>query len=242
MAGLPLIAALEVDVKQLTAAEGVALGQTDGDTRSKAVVGLAGDVALDVEVIGLVKHEVELQVERIVEPRGVTRGEVEVDEREDAGRREVVGALLMAAVAIELARHQAHVGQYGAHAHGWPLAVEGQREVAQGGVAKQGVTIRPAHLQPDVADGPAVARHLGNVSGFLKAELHLARHQGGVGEVGGIRRLVIEVTVVAEQTADARALGIERRDIEGVTLMDLSLGQGAVYQTVGEIGEVDVLQ
>ena len=80
MSGLPLVAAFEIDIKQFAAAEGVALGQTNGDTRANAVIGLAGNVALYVEVVWLVKKQVKTQVKRIAGAGGVTGREIEVDE------------------------------------------------------------------------------------------------------------------------------------------------------------------
>ena len=74
----------------------------------------------------------------------------------------------------------------------------------------------------------------------LEPQLHLTGDHDGVGEVRGVGRLVIVVSVVAEELCDACALCIERSNAEGVAAMDKCVVECALYQCVADIGETDV--
>ena len=98
------------------------------------------------------------------------------------------------------------------------------------------------HVDIDLSDAPFPLCHGGHIVGFLETQQNLARHTDGVGEVGGIGRLVIEITVVAEERADASALPVERGDIEGIAVVDLRLILCRLQQTVRLRWKIEVLQ
>ena len=80
----------------------------------------------------------------------------------------------------------------------------------------------------------------GNVAGHLEAQLGLAVDDEGVGQIGGILGLVVIVAVVAQQLADALALGLEVGHDEGVATAYLGIGQARAYHAVGLGGEAEI--
>jgi hypothetical protein len=80
--GLPLVVALEFDIQQFASPEGVALNQSEHHSRSEAVVGLSGEVAFKIQVVGLVEDTIESQVKSVVETCGVAWCEGKVDHAE----------------------------------------------------------------------------------------------------------------------------------------------------------------
>ena len=84
MCRLPLIVALDFQVEELAAAERVAPRDAEHGTRAEAVVGLSGDIALEVDVVRLVKDQVHVHVEGVGKSGGVAWREVDVDGAEQS--------------------------------------------------------------------------------------------------------------------------------------------------------------
>lgn len=80
------------------------------------------------------------------------------------------------------------------------LAVEVHCDVSERLAVEERVTIIFSHIDIDLSDAPFTLCHGGHIVGFLETQQDLAGHTDGVGEVGGIGRLVIEITVVAEES------------------------------------------
>ena len=239
---LPLVVALDLDVEQLAAVEGIALGEAQHHARAQAVVGLAREVSLEVNVVGLVEHAVEPQVERVAAARGVARREREVDHAEQARRRELTEAALVVVVAVEAAREEAHGAEDDRRAHGRAAAVEAHGETAAAnGVVQLFHELSP-HVDAHVAHVPLAAGRGRNVGRRPEAQLHAAGGRHGVGQVRGVGRLVVEEAVVAQQGADARALALEGAHVEGVAGPQAGFGAGGLHQAVGRGREVLVAQ
>ena len=56
---------MDVDVQFFASAKGVQLGQTHNQLWSEALRGLAFGIGVDIKVVGLVKHAIDVKVECI---------------------------------------------------------------------------------------------------------------------------------------------------------------------------------
>ena len=81
---LPLIIALDFQVEELTATESVAPRDAEHGARSETVIGLSGDIALEVDVVRLVKDQVHAHVECVGATGSVAWREVDVDGTEQS--------------------------------------------------------------------------------------------------------------------------------------------------------------
>lgn len=106
----------------------------------------------------------------------------------------------------------------------------------------QRVVVALVHVDVHLSDGPFPCCHRRNVAYLLESQQSLAGHAHGVGQIGGVGWLVIEIAIVAEQVAYARPFAVESRHVERVAIVYLSLRRGACQQAVGRFGEAYVSQ
>ena len=219
---LPGVGAMERYVKLLTTAEGVALGKTDHQLGTHSAHAAARGTRLDVEVVGLVEHAVELQVEGVAGGRGVTGRELEIHHAVDAHGVDLLDGFKMVLVIVETVRAKPQVGQDDSRTDGRALAVE-----ANGEAAVVGHGIYPVHdplteFHIDLSDIPAMPGLLGNVVDHLETQLGLARNGQGISQIVAVGRLEIVVSIGPEQIGDAVALAAQGGHVEGVSLVDVS--------------------
>ena len=100
MSRLPFVRAFQIHGELLAASEGVALHQAEVQSRTHTPRRLSYQVALKINVVWLVEHAVEREVERVARCRSVARSERKVDTREESLRRERVNGLLIVLIAV----------------------------------------------------------------------------------------------------------------------------------------------
>ena len=164
---LPLIVALDLQVEELAAAERVAPRDAEHGTRAEAVVGLSGDIALEVDVVRLVKDQVHAHVERVGAPRSVAWREVDVDSAEQTCRREVADACLILGVAVGLSGEETVAAEDDGHAQGRVLAVVVHGDVSPLLAVHEAVTIVFVQVDVYLSDGPFALSHAGCLLGEL---------------------------------------------------------------------------
>ena len=77
---------------------------------------------------------------------------------------------------------------------------------------RTGIPGEPA--QGEIAFGEGTQGDIRNAVGHLQAHLHLSRCLQGVGQVGGIGRMEIEISIVSQQVGDTVSFSVECGDIE----------------------------
>lgn len=155
-------------------------------------------------------------------------------------RTEPFGTFEICVLAILLPWEQTEVAQEQTRSDWRALAVVGEYEAA---VVERVLELLhelllDVHLQ--VSDIPFVARPLRDVVGELQSELHPALMSQRVGEIRGVGRLEIVVSVVAEESRQTAALRIEGCHIERLARTYQRLVAGGEYQTVCHGGEVGI--
>ena len=108
---------MQVDVKLLSSAEGVALGKTYYQFRAVAAVDFVAVVGLYVEVVWLAERARKVYVQGVAAPRGVARRKGELSRAEQPGAVYFIGRLYVLVVVEQLPGAQLQVGQYNPRAY-----------------------------------------------------------------------------------------------------------------------------
>ena len=228
---------MEVDVELLTCTKGVALGESDLRQRTITAVGAPNEVALDIEIVRLVEDAVQAQVEGV----GIRTGrKLEVGTAEHTIGVDERGRFQMLLVAVLLTWTQTHVLEDDTGTDRGLIAVVMERQVTTLDGVVELLAHGPAELYVDVADIPLLEGFLGQAFSQLETELGLVLDGEGIGQIGGIARVIVIVAVVAEEVADTCALSIEGREAEGAIALDETFLAGGVDECLHRSGEVDV--
>ena len=112
----PFVRAVQVDVKFLPSAEGVALGETYYQLRAVSAVDFVAVVCLYVEVVWLAERACKVYVQCVAASRGIARSERELRRTEQPRAVDFVGRLDVLVVVEQLPGAQLQVGQYDSRA------------------------------------------------------------------------------------------------------------------------------
>ena len=121
---LPFVIAFQINIKQFTTAKGITACKAYHHSWPNTVICFAGNVALYIKIVRLVKYTIQLHIERITQPCRITRREIKVNIAEQTAGSNLGQRFLVVAITIQRAWPEPHVFQNYRHTHGRSFAVK----------------------------------------------------------------------------------------------------------------------